>query len=194
MIGRFDHYEGQSGLMTRFFAALILNPRRCTETVLRLAWDVDSVGTWATSARNWIRAGIGGDTGGGAVTPPIDDWDVGAIQVVAGDELDAFERARVSLHVGADTDIGDWWEGQGGSHPGLCAVARRLRTMPITSTILERFFSRARSVLDYTMGASDPDTIRKRLVLYLNKEVTEFVLAAHPEVLKAGRILLDEYL
>jgi hypothetical protein len=66
--------------------------------------------------------------------------------------------------------------------------------MPISTTILERFFSRARSVLDQTMGASDPETIRKRLILHLNPEVTEHVMAAHPEVRKAGRTLLDDFL
>jgi hypothetical protein len=44
------------------------------------------------------------------------------------------------------------------------------------------------------MGASHAETIDKRLVLYINREVTEFVLRAHPEVYKAGRPLLDEFL
>jgi hypothetical protein len=37
-------------------------------------------------------------------------------------------------------------------------------------------------------------TLRKRLFLFLNRGVTSRVALDHPEVLRAGRLLLDEYL
>jgi hypothetical protein len=33
------------------------------------------------------------------------------LTVVAGDELDAFDRNRPTLDVDSKVDIGDWWEG-----------------------------------------------------------------------------------
>jgi hypothetical protein len=199
MFERLADFESRSQLMSRLIAALILNPRRQTDIVLQLASDAPIVAQWRESAVEWIRETMlreGGNANPIAPTVPLvaDEWGVGVVDIVPGDELDAFDRGRFSLHVGAKADIGEWWEGQAGSYPGLCATARRLCAMPISSTILERLFSRARSVLDYTMGASNPETIRKRLVLYLNREVTEFVLSEHPEVHKAGRLLIDDFL
>jgi hypothetical protein len=118
-----------------------------------------------------------------------DPWQLGCNdEEVIEDELTTYPanppRVRSTMAVG------EYWATIGmQTFPGLASVAVRLRACPITSTIAERYFSLARSCLDYTKGASDPATIDKRFMLYANRRVTEEVLAENPELIGPDDLL-----
>jgi hypothetical protein len=70
--------------------------------------------------------------------------------------------------------------------PKLQALAIRLSARIVTSCLIERAFSQARSCLDYTMAASALETIQKRFFVYANRDMALEVLRQHPDLFPVG--------
>jgi hypothetical protein len=84
--------------------------------------------------------------------------------------------------------VSEYWKGQA-ALPKLQAQALRLSARLVTSCMIERAFSQARSCLDYTMAASALETIQKRFFLYANRDIVLEILREHPELYPVGRML-----
>lgn len=157
-------------------AATILNP--CLDVEQVLPPDMHYL---INDAMDWIREQLPRDRS--AAPPPavssIPNLTRGRINIIARSaDMDDLDRYMMMKRRPTCTSF-DCFH----SLPDLERLVKKLKTIPPSSSSVERCFSRARSVLPYKMGASKPDTINKRMVLYLNPTLAVDVIAqlrAHP--------------